>query len=283
MKQTSRHEYRAGMPQLSYTGLSENWLLKICGQHHWDLLAKQSERQSSELYDDAGSRSYAAFTAIRLRATALDAVEEDMQFAIETDLGRVGQARHVSEHRVVCGDSVQCTIDMVSTFVKRTRAGSNRSIARATLSALHGQMVEPSEKVEHIANQSKALRAPDLATTERVMQDHALTPVSGDEASHRFLPCPNGDFNGADLLYFASFQAFADRAEWQRHRFDRPPVTVSRDLHFYGNVDLGDTLVVHTLGQRVDQQGVAHWCRVSRGSDGTRIAEIITRKRWKKQ
>ena len=27
-------------------------------------------------------------------------------------------------------------------------------------------------------------------------------------------PCPAQDFNGADFLYFSSFQAFVDRAEW---------------------------------------------------------------------
>ena len=29
-----------------------------------------------------------------------------------------------------------------------------------------------------------------------------------------FMPCLNNDFNGANLLYFASFQAMVDSAEW---------------------------------------------------------------------
>ena len=35
----ARTDYVAGMPQLSYTGLSENWLLKTCGDLHWQGLA----------------------------------------------------------------------------------------------------------------------------------------------------------------------------------------------------------------------------------------------------
>ncbi|PMX90526.1 hypothetical protein C1X54_39295, partial [Pseudomonas sp. GW460-13] len=55
------------------------------------------------------------------------------------------------------------------------------------------------------------------------------THLGLDQARHRvchtaeYLPCPCNDFNGADLLYFASFQAMVDRAEWQWRRDADPP------------------------------------------------------------
>jgi probable biosynthetic protein (TIGR04099 family) len=278
--QTSTQRYRAGMPQLSFTGLSENWLLKTCGQHHWDLLAKQSERASSEMFDDVGSRSYAAFTAIRLRARGLDAISEDCDFTIDSALSRVGQARHFSTHRVSCSEGIECHVDMVSTFVKRRQAGSNRSIARATLNSLNAGIVAFPPGGAELPLDSKRFRAPDPAEEGAMLRELGLAPLPEGERTSEFLPCPNGDFNGADLLYFASFQAITDRTEWQRKRYSRPPVTVGRDLHFYGNVDLGDALVVHVLGERIDETGVAHWCRFARRSDGEKIADVVTHKQW---
>jgi probable biosynthetic protein (TIGR04099 family) len=98
-----------------------------------------------------------------------------------------------------------------------------------------------------------------------------------------FLPCPNTDFNGADLLYFASFQAFVDRAEWQRHRFAEPPVIASRSLFYYGNVDVGDMLSVRVIGESEDGRGIRHWTEVRRQSDGMKIADVTTEKRWRRR
>jgi probable biosynthetic protein (TIGR04099 family) len=108
-----------------------------------------------------------------------------------------------------------------------------------------------------------------------------LAPVRHETA--RFLPCPNNDFNGADFLYFASFQSFVDRAEWQRHRFAEPPVIASRALHFYGNVNVGDVLSVQVVGERECGQGLTHWSEVRRGSDNLKIADVVTEKRWRQR
>jgi len=121
----------------------------------------------------------------------------------------------------------------------------------------------------------KRLRAGDRSSYE------GLAPVAHEAA--RFLPCPNNDFNGADFLYFASFQSFVDRAEWQRHRFAEPPVTAKRSLHFYGNVNVGDGLDVVVVGEREDGQGITHWSEVRRGSDNQKIADVITEKRWRQR
>jgi probable biosynthetic protein (TIGR04099 family) len=99
--------------------------------------------------------------------------------------------------------------------------------------------------------------------------------------SLEFLPCPNNDFNGAEFLYFASFQAFVDRGEWQRHRFVDPPVVVGRDLFFHGNVNVGESLRLVYARERSDDHGLTNWCEVRRGLDNQKIADVVTYKRWK--
>lgn len=273
--------YRAGMPQLSLTGISENWLLKECGQQHWEALASQAQRERPDFFDDVGRRSYAAFTAIRVRAEGFEKVVENDDFEIHTSLRRIGQARHFSRHELVVDGKEHGCISMSSTFVTRREAGNNRSISRATLNSLAGDVVETPVEATEMFDLGKAIRNSGLDNHEAVSHD-LLAYLSTQYVSIcEFLPCPNGDFNGADLLYFASFQAFVDRAEWLAHKFKEPPVTTARDMFFYGNVNLGDSVLVRTIGNRIDKRGIAHWCHVLRASDGVKIADVITEKRWK--
>ncbi|WP_205803101.1 Pnap_2097 family protein [Burkholderia sp. Ac-20365] len=270
--------YRAGMPHLNYTGLSENWLLKECGHRHWEALAAHSGREQTDFHDDNGGRSYAAFTAIRLQTQGLDAIREDDAFDIHSSLCRTGPVRHFSTHRIVRGSEEIAELSMSSAFVTRGEACSNRSVARAALAALaalRGEVEPMPERAAQMMQMSKRLRAAD----NTAIPD--LTPATSEPIE--FLPCPNSDFNGADFLYFASFQAFVDRAEWQWRRFDEPPVVASRSLFYYGNVDVGDALIVNAIGHAEDEQGIRHWTEVRRKSDGMKIADVTTEKRWRRR
>lgn len=267
--------YRAGMPQLSFTGLSENWLLKECGHRHWEALAAHAGYATPDFSDDQGGRSYAAFTAIRLQANGFDTVRENDDFEIHTTLCRTGPVRHFSTHRIARGAVPIAEVSMSSTFVMRGETRNNRSVARATLAGLAGA-VSPMPADAHAMTQAgKRLRAGDRASYEGLVQ------VERDAAE--FLPCPSNDFNGADFLYFASFQSFVDRAEWQHHRFAEPPVIASRSLHFYGNLNVGDTLSVDVVGEREDELGITHWSEVRRGSDAEKIADVVTEKHWRRR
>jgi probable biosynthetic protein (TIGR04099 family) len=267
--------YRAGMPQLSYTGLSENWLLKECGHRHWEALAAHAGRATHDFGDDGGHRSYAAFTAIRLQAFGFDSLCENDEFDISSALHRTGAVRHVSTHRVHRGGAALAHVSMSSTFVTRGGARGNRCVARAALSALAGDVSPVPDEAMPMIELGKRLRAGD-ATLAAGLTATGYAPAG-------FLPCPNSDFNGADFLYFANFQSFVDRAEWQRHRFPEPPVVASRSLYYYGNVDLGDALSVHVIGERTCERGIAHWSEVRRDSDGRKIADVMTEKRWRQR
>jgi probable biosynthetic protein (TIGR04099 family) len=273
--QNTTGRYRAGMPQLCFTGLSENWLLKECGHRHWEALAAHAGRATPDFSDDSSGRAYAAFTAIRLRANGFDAVRENDEFGIHTALCRTGPVRHFSTHRIVRDGTSIADVSMSSTFVARAQARNNRSVARATLAALAGAISAAPDEALAMTQAGKRLRAGEW--------DAGVGLAAGAHEAARFLPCPNNDFNGADFLYFASFQSFVDRAEWQRHRFAEPPVIASRSLHFYGNVNVGDALSVHVAGERKNGQGIMHWSEVRRASDNLKIADVVTEKRWRQR
>ena len=67
-----------GMPQLSYGGLSENWLLKECGDRHWWNLAGQLGFANPNFHDALGNRLYAAFTAVRSLKSTHDTVSPQL-------------------------------------------------------------------------------------------------------------------------------------------------------------------------------------------------------------
>ncbi|KVW92000.1 Pnap_2097 family protein [Burkholderia cepacia] len=271
---TAIHRYRAGMPQLAHTGLAENWLLKECGQRHWDALAAHGGRDVPEFFDDEGRRAYASFVAVHVDMNRHHAIRENDTFALHVALRRVGPIRHFSEQRIRHGDDEAGIVRMMSTFVTREHAGSNRSVAKARMTGIDGRTGPVPADALAMAERAKKLRVRDASIVP------ALAGLAeGDGASVSFLPCPNMDFNGADLLYFASFQAFVDRAEWQHYRFEQAPVLAARQLYFHGNLDIGDSLTVRFARARSDADGLLHWSEIVRDGDGTKIADVITQKR----
>jgi len=277
----ARQDYVASMPHLAYTGLSENWLLKACGDLHWQGLATLSGQALPEFRDADGNKAYAAFTAIRVRDAALEALGENAAFAVDTQLMRVPGARHFSSHELfldgggdgACGARL-ATVSMMSTFIRRERARDNRSVVRAAFN-MPADGPPPAAALE-MGTLAKRFRAGDWGSHLGLEQ---VTHRGRYAAEH--LPCPYTDFNGADLLYFANFQAIVDRAEWQWQRFDEPPTVAERDLFFHGNVDLGDALELFFSAVAIRQDGLAHWCEIRRRSDGEKIADVVTRKRWR--
>jgi probable biosynthetic protein (TIGR04099 family) len=103
-------------------------------------------------------------------------------------------------------------------------------------------------------------------------------------ATFPFDPCPHNDFNGADFLYFASFQSIVDRAEWSWcARHDLIARTRHRELFYYGNTDLGDRLNVVLCAKRggtACDAELHHWCRIYRVGDQKLIADVFTLKRF---
>jgi probable biosynthetic protein (TIGR04099 family) len=263
--------YVAGMPHLSYAGLSENWLLKECGQRHWDGIAAMLGLELPDFSDVSGRQAYAAFTAISVSSARLERIVEHDRLALASGVGPAGRSQFHSLHQLRAGDRSCATVQMLSAFVQRLQEGNNQSVVRATLGKDAPERPATPE-AQALLQAGKRFRQ-GLQESCMGLRPAAQAPLREFE----FLPCPGSDFNGANFMYFATFQSLVDRAEWTWFRNTTLPPLAERQLYFYGNVNLGDKVRIQLLAQRNDSH-FGHWCRVVRDSDGARIADVVTLK-----
>jgi probable biosynthetic protein (TIGR04099 family) len=259
-----------GMPHLSLGGLSETWLLKECGHRHWFQLAATADLVRPDFRDEFGESVYAAFLAVSVRDAALDSVGEHDELVIASQLARISRTQFTSTHRLSVRARPIGEVVMTSTFVKRMQKGRNHSIARV--------------EVPNLASLKAALSANVFVDEAAELRSNRWCIHLGFERSQaavvdRFVidPCPGQDFNGADFLYFASFQAFVDRAEWAFFRPKPPfPTTRRRDIVYRGNIDPGERVVATLLQVRQQHREFGHWYRLERAQDNFAIADIFT-------
>jgi probable biosynthetic protein (TIGR04099 family) len=263
-----------GMPHLCLGGLSETWLLRECGHRHWFLLAHATGRAVPDFRDEEGDPVYAAFIAVTVRDARFDAAREHDALEFRSRLTRISRTRFMSVHEIAVRGRVLGEVVMTSLFVKRMEVGRNRSIARVEVPGL--PPIVSSREFADYEDTVAALRRDSW--TEHFGFTRARAPVL-----ERLVidPCPAQDFNGADFLYFSSFQAFVDRAEWAFFRpLDPRATTRRRDIIYHGNIEPGERVVVVLRGCRRDTGGVDHWCRVERESDAMPIADVFTLRRF---
>lgn len=263
-------DYLAAMPNLSLTGLSENWLLKECGHQHWLALAHLFDLPLPDFREADGRSAYAAFVAIRVTQAQLQRISEHQPFSLHTTLEAAGRARFVSQHQLCVGEERLASVELISTLVTRQEQGNNQSACRS------GLFVPSVELINPMAGRGLS----ELAKSFRSQQWQSLWGIEHnrqtDSGEVTFRPSPMGHFNGADFLYCAHFQSLADEAEWQLSSGQQLWQTADRLLCYYGNINLGELL---RYGFRVWQQQdgqLRHWLEVTRQSDGQRIADIVT-------
>lgn len=225
-----------GMPHLSGTGLSEQWLLKECGHRHWQMLAAATGRVVPDFVAADGAPIYAAFTGLTVEADGFADCGEHDVLTVRSRLARVGRGRVFGDHLLSVGGRPVGRVGMTSVFVRRTRPGVNASVVRAEVPGLPPP--GPDAAAEAHAAAVAALAAPSDG------RDGPCLDV---------LPCPPLDFNGAGFLYFASYVAFADRAEWALAPDEARRPLRRRTVRFLGNVDVGEALTVelHEVGGTV--------------------------------
>jgi probable biosynthetic protein (TIGR04099 family) len=259
-----------GMPHLSLVGLSETWLLKECGHRHWFLLARAAGRAVPDFRDQAGEPIYAAFLAASVRDAAFESVSQHDRLAFASRLARLSRTQFMSFHRCTVAGRLVAEVTLTSAFVRRTQRGRNHSVARTEVAGLPPVCPEPRATAR--AAEAAALRSNRWVAHLGFVRGEA-TIIDRCTID----PCPGLDFNGADFLYFASFQAFVDRAEWAFFRRQPPfPTTRRRDIIYRGNIDPGERVVASLLQFRCDADGLCHWYQLEREQDGFTIADIFT-------
>ncbi|WP_232627643.1 Pnap_2097 family protein [Methylobacterium sp. Leaf118] len=254
-----------GMPHLCPSGLSENWLWKELGHRHWGLIAKAFGRAEAGFGPAGEPPVYAAFRRISLQGGDLGGVRENDALDVRSMVTYLSKTRVISRHFATCRDRLVADVEMTSVFVRRQAEGVNRSIARIRIEdrghampAFAALLGQPSI-IEHVF--SGAVAAPDECELGTLVVE----------------PCPHLDFNGAGLLYFSSFVAAVDRAEWRflGKRSCNYATRVRRAL-FHANVEIGDRLSVRILASG-DEASCCHRALLST-EDGNLLAEIVTRR-----
>ncbi|MGM9486569.1 Pnap_2097 family protein [Ideonella sp. YS5] len=241
--QRSRTSLLLGMPQLDACGLSENWLQKTCGDRHWQALARLIGRRPADWRDTRGNRVYAAFGYLRLSHARLETAQEGRRLAIATELQAAGRSQVHSRHRLSTQGRPIGVLDLLSSFVAREASCSNRKVRR-----IEGLLpvVDPDADAAATQQRARALRA---------SLDVAAEPGLPALVVH---PCPRHDFNGAGLLYFASFGAWVDRALWQWGRLTPGLRVRERECAFLGNADPGEAMRVRLVSAESDG-GTIRW------------------------
>lgn len=259
-----------GMPHLSLGGLSETWMLKELGHRHWNLLAQLAGRAVPEFRDAEGSPVYAAFCAVRIGEAAFGLLREHDELSVESRIARISRTQFASLHELRCRGRAVGRVELSSVFVRRGIPGRNRSVARVAL-----DLFPPAAPAAGFGEAAAlAARLRNGAWEEHFGFARAVADVQREMVIN---PCPSQDFNGADFLYFAAFQSFIDRAEWEFFNLSISS-TLQRDIIYHGNVEIGDRVIVQLVAERCSADRIAHWCRITRQIDGALLADVFTEK-----
>ena len=259
---------RLGMPQLAFGGLAEGWLLKELGDRHWRLIAESVGLDDPDFRDMDGAPIYPAFCGTSIEGASFDQLGEHDDLIISSELARVSHTQFASRHRLQSRGGAVGAVSLSSAFVKRSRTGHNGALAR----------VAP-EILSRLPIQRGGAEITTLASAVRAGVWHShfgFTPKGAEPRRWAtFQPCPAQDFNGAGFLYFPSFSAFVDRAEWAA--LGLTGLVTARDVIYLGNVDPGEEIHVTARGIRFTEEDVSHWCSVTAADDRV-LAEVFTRK-----
>ncbi|MBE3640192.1 Pnap_2097 family protein, partial [Mangrovicoccus algicola] len=143
----ARDRMRLGMAQLSPFGLSEQWLLRACGDRHWGLIAEGAGQTGTAFRDAQGHPVYAAFcaTALRLSPPAGPLLGADLR--ISSVLGEVAPGRTGSLHLLEGPGGPLGRLAMISCFLRHDAGGSNRQLVKSGLPGLGPLAAAPAELI----------------------------------------------------------------------------------------------------------------------------------------
>jgi probable biosynthetic protein (TIGR04098 family) len=270
---------RVGMPHLDLAGLSENWLWRHAGDLHWEAISRRLAAASHELESDEGQRLYPTFVAVRARyQRPLAWVRENDRLDAAIEVVPCGRA--CAHGRFAAGvRGRRFELELLSTFAVRGAGSLKMALPAARLAARWTD----AEAEPPIARLARAARR-GLPLVDDFCGP-SLEPPGPALGRLTYEPSPYADYNGAGLLYFASYVTIADTAERQLIRSIGPPPRpdwalatspVRRDVFYYANLPLGAPLIVELLALERAPDRVRTRVRLRRADDDSRIADLVT-------
>jgi probable biosynthetic protein (TIGR04098 family) len=259
--------YDLNMPQMALGALSEAWLFRELGDLHWTLISQGLRAPSSQMSDANGDRLYATFTRLHWSGTQpLKAFAENDRVSAQASIKRFGAGVFFGE--IALGaETKRIDVQLMSSFTKRSSSASNLSLLKGQPHVPADCPIPVMDELPVFAQQYRQLRA---VARESVLFEH----------EYRILPYH--DINGVGLLYFAAYPTindlcemhyFADNPEWCMQSS-----TLSRDIHYYGNCNLSDRIIYRLHDVKDDNGKMTLTSSLTRASDSTVIANLITTK-----
>jgi probable biosynthetic protein (TIGR04098 family) len=257
----SERVIRIGMPQMALGYLSENWLLKELGSLHWDYLCSSMKTKSNEVLDSQGRRLYATFVRVRVTLEDnLSAFDEGDDLHMSVTMSRFGRSSAQSAVKFESNTSSGTAI-LLSTFSFRT-AANNTALAKSE------PRLDFDDSIRHLSD------PPIFLTEYSAIRKQYGKMRCEDLSIPAYRINPYSDSNGANLLYFASYQSI--------HDFLLPLTeycTKSRDIFYFKNCNLTDSVFrTPAVGLAQSEQQVESNDILFRGSDGESIAFVSTLK-----
>lgn len=265
---------RLGLPHLGLYGLSENWVLRECGDKHWNAIAEVLERRPESTFDRNGDRLYASIYSLRVRGPIRSFVKGDEVDISVSDFAFVSASRFYSSQCVKNKRRASdLQVELLSAFVRRKTCGDNKSLCPSL--PLRPPLTGNS-------NKRIALEFMDVDLHLRLAQEGLADAATCLKPfRYRYSPSPIADFNAAGLFYFAEYPSLIDRAEWLLHRDVSllRPETLERQIAYFGSPNLGEDLAVDLLPVPSAPKELRHMVNVFEVASGRLLSRAYTVKK----
>lgn len=229
--------FMIGMPHLDGRGLSLSWFLREAGHQHWWAAAEYIGRSPHDIKDIHGNRALPGVVAVVVTGQA-DAFKEDdvVELRMTQRPSPLNAWRSVTELRATTGAILQ--VELVTNFAVRG-APSNHALEAATMP---GDLL--AERGTLTSRRTDLIRR--MGSSARRDAEGDMTPrsLSVPISSHLH-------FNGVGLACFASLHDLFVTAE--TGFLQSEPETdqvVHRRIHYFGNLDAGDTLDISVQSEQ---------------------------------
>ncbi len=282
---------RVGMPQLNAGGLSEGWLYRACGDLHWEAIGRELGVSSDGFRGEAGDRLYPTVVALRARygGPLSDVLENDV-LDIDVRVSPCGRACAHGRVALAVGGRAS-SVELLTTFaVHDRRSGVLRMAVPAPELAQRWRPLGEPPALVRLAKATRAGLPVDDDFSGPLLARRRRAPL----ASWTYEPSPYADYNGAGLLYFAAYPTIADTAE--RAMIGRlglaPPSAIDwslatsvvrRDVFFYANLPLGESLTAELVSFELRQRGARSHVRLVRAGGGALMADLVTERQFVRQ
>jgi probable biosynthetic protein (TIGR04098 family) len=236
------------MPQLGPYGLSENWLLRYLGDLHWQTICDALGELSRDIRDEQGNRLYASFIRVTWTASQpLSHFGESNTLRGAMEMIRYGDGLFDSTSRLQVADAF-ISVRMASLFSRREKESSNDRLLPASPVVPADCTIPDIEIVPGYISDHRLLRTGRLASLQLHDERFDLADAATETVHYPI----NGyfDFNGANLLYFASYPTIADICLSRSGaasavgfgRFVTECSPTGRDIFYFGNANLNDSI-----------------------------------------